>query len=144
MFTYRRPVRFAEVDAARLVFFARVHEYCHDALEAFFAALPGGYAHLIQARDIGIPTVHISTDFTAPLRYGDVAVFDVEVLRIGRTSVTFRHTVRREADGAVCAVIRQVVVTTKLATLEPVPVPADVRALVEAHLIAGETNGGQR
>jgi len=144
MFTYRRPVRFAEVDAARLVFFARFHEFCHDALEALFAALPGGYPHLTQVRDIGIPTVHISTDFTAPLRYGDAALFEIEVLEVGRTSVTFRHTVRREADGAVCAVIRQVVVTTKLATLEPVPVPADVRALVEAHLIAGETNGGQR
>ena len=55
MFVFRRPVRFAEVDAAGIVFFPRYHEYCHDALEAFFGELPGGYAALFRERDLGVP-----------------------------------------------------------------------------------------
>jgi YbgC/YbaW family acyl-CoA thioester hydrolase len=137
VFQFRRPVRFAEVDAARLVFFARYLDYCHDALEALFAELPGGYPALTMTRDIGIPTVRVESTFSAPLRYGDIARFDVEVLRLGNTSVTVRHTVRRERDAELCATIEQVFITARLSSLEPVPLPPDVRALFGKHLVSG-------
>ncbi len=142
MFRYERPVRFAEVDAARMVFFGRFCDYCHDALEALFDAVEGGYPRLTMVRDVGIPTVHIDLDFRSPLRYGDVAEVEVEVLRIGARSVTFRHTLRRQADGVVCAVARHVVVTARISAIETVPIPDDVRAVLERHLVAtGESQG---
>lgn len=134
MFVFERPVRFADVDAARILFFARHLEYCHDALEALFAPLPGGYAAMINERDVGVPSVHIEIDYRAPLRYGDVARIETVVERLGAKSVTFHHTLRRGSDGEVCATVRQVVVTSKLATLTSIPVPDDVRALLEGHL----------
>lgn len=135
MFRYERPVRFAEVDAARIVFFARFLDYCHDALEALFAALPGGYPHLTMVRGVGVPTVHVETDFRSPLRYGDVAVIETVVTRLGTKSVTFRHQFRRAADGVACAVVTQVVVTASLADLTGIPVPDDVRALLAPHVV---------
>jgi 4-hydroxybenzoyl-CoA thioesterase len=131
VFTFRRPIRFAEVDAAGLVFFPRVHEYCHDALEALFAALPGGYAAFVADRGLGVPTVRLETDFRAPLRYGDVACFETTVERVGRTSITFHHRIRRDADGVVAADVRHVVVVVQLGTLTPIHVPDDVRQLLE-------------
>ena len=83
MFRYERPVRFAEVDAARIVFFARYLDYCHDALEELFGALPGGYARLTMTDDIGIPSVRVEVEYKAPLRYGDVVFIDVDVEAIG-------------------------------------------------------------
>ncbi len=136
MFRYERPVRFPEVDAARMLFFGRFCDYCHDAVEALFDGIDGGYPHLTMVRDVGVPTVHIEFDFRSPLRYGDIAVIELEVLRIGDRSITFRHTLRRKADGEVCAVARHVVVTAKISRLETVPVPEDVRAVLERHLIA--------
>jgi 4-hydroxybenzoyl-CoA thioesterase len=136
MFVFQRPVRFGDVDAARLVFFPRFLEYCHDALEALFAHLDGGYPRLTQDRGVGIPTVHVECDFHAPLRYGDVARLEIDVLALGRASVTVRHTIKRDADGAVCAVVRHVFVTAALATLAPVPIPDDVRDLLSRHLAA--------
>ncbi len=133
MFRYERPVRFAEVDAARIVFFARYLEYCHDALEAFFGALPGGYAHLINHRDVGIPSVRVEIDYRAPLRYGDVALIDVTVEKLGTKSVTFHHRLARRDDGVVCAEVRQVVVTAHLRELGSVAIPDDMRALLEQH-----------
>jgi 4-hydroxybenzoyl-CoA thioesterase len=133
VFVFRRPVRFAEVDAAGIVFFPRYHEYCHDALEAFFGELPGGYAALFRERDLGVPTVHLETDFKSPLRYGDVARFEMAIERVGRTSLTFHHTIRREADGVIAATVRQVVVMTRISTLTPIPVPDDVRALLDRY-----------
>lgn len=133
MFVFRRPVRFAEVDAAGLVFFPRYLEYCHDALEAFFGELPGGYAALFRERDLGVPTVHLETDFKSPLRYGDVARFEMAIERVGRTSITFRHTIRRESDGIVAATVRHVVVMTRISTLTPIAVADDIRELLERY-----------
>jgi 4-hydroxybenzoyl-CoA thioesterase len=135
MYHFRRPVRFADVDAARIVFFARYHEYCHDALEGLFEALDGGYPRLTMERDVGIPTVRLDTTYKAALRYGDVALFEIEVLRIGRSSVKVRHTVRRERDREVCATIEQVFVTVSLTSLQPLALPDDVRAVLEPHLV---------
>lgn len=132
MFVFHRPVRFADVDAARIVFFARYLEYCHDALEALFAPLPGGYSAMINDRDVGVPSVRIEVDYRAPLRYGDTARIETVVEKVGNTSVVFVHTLRRDADGTECARVRQVVVTAKLSTLTPLAVPDDVRALLAA------------
>jgi 4-hydroxybenzoyl-CoA thioesterase len=137
VFRYERVVRFAEVDAARMVFFGRFCDYCHDALEGLFEALEGGYPRLTLVRDIGIPTVHIDLDFKAPLRYGDVALIEVEVLRIGERSVTFRHTFKRKADGVVSAIAHHVVVTARISQVETVPVPEDMRKLLARH-VSGE------
>jgi 4-hydroxybenzoyl-CoA thioesterase len=129
-FRHARPVRFADVDAARIVYFARYLDYCHDAVEALFGGLPGGYAHLTMTRDIGVPSVRVEVDYKAPLRYGDVALIDVTVERVGAKSVTLRHELTREADGVAVATVRQVVVTARLSALGAVPVPDDVRALL--------------
>ncbi|NVL83963.1 acyl-CoA thioesterase, partial [Escherichia coli] len=68
-----RPVHFEDVDAAGIVFFARFFAYCHDAMERFFDGVDGGYVALITERKIGFPAVHASSDFKAPITYGDVA-----------------------------------------------------------------------
>lgn len=136
MFESLRPVRFAEVDAAQIVFFARYLEYCHDALEAFFGALEGGYPHMINVRDLGIPSVHAEIDWRAPLRYGDTARIEVRVAQIGTRSATFVHRLYRLGDNVLAAEVKQTVVFCHLRALGSVVIPGDVRALLEAHLEA--------
>ena len=133
MIVYERPVRFEEVDAAGLVFFARFLGYCHEAMERFFDGVPGGYVDLIVRRKIGFPAVNVTADWRAPLRYGDVARIEVVVARVGTTSCTFRYTLRRLADGAEVAVVDHVVVSSDLTTMTKTPLPDDCRALLEAH-----------
>lgn len=134
MFRHVRPVRFAEVDAARIVYFARYLDFCHDALEAFFGELPGGYPHLTMVRGLGIPSVRVEVDYLAPLRYGDTALMDVSVERLGQRSITFVHSLTRAADGVRCAAVRQVVVLCRLDDLVSVDIPEDLRALLTPHL----------
>jgi 4-hydroxybenzoyl-CoA thioesterase len=136
MFRHERPVRFAEVDAARIVYFARFLDFCHDALEALFAPIPGGYAHLTMVRGVGFPSVRVEVDYRAPLRYGDVALIDVEVERLGNRSVALRYELTRAGDGVPSATVRQVVVVSRLDALASVDMPDDVRALLTRHLRA--------
>ena len=140
MFAYERAVRFEDIDAAQIVFFPRLLVYCHEALEQFFAPFEGGYAGLVIKRRIGLPAVHIDIEFKKPLRYGDKVTVNLDVTKIGRTSVGLRYTILRAGDGAEVARINHVCVLSNLDSLHalptPIPIPEDVRALLEQHLVA--------
>ncbi len=131
-----RAVRFEEVDAAGIVFFARFFEYTHEAMERFFDGLgPQGYVDLIVRRRIGFPAVHVGADFRAPLRYGDVAQIATTVTKVGASSCTFRYAITRASDGADVATVESVVVSTALDTVTKIPLPEDVRALLARHSV---------
>jgi 4-hydroxybenzoyl-CoA thioesterase len=129
---FERAVRFEEVDAAGILFFARYLNFCHDAMEHFFGGLPGGYPSLITKRRVGLPAVHVAGDFRAPLRYGDVVSIETSCTKIGETSATLRYVFRKE--GAEAATIDHVIVSTSLDTMTKLPLPSDVRAILEAHV----------
>jgi 4-hydroxybenzoyl-CoA thioesterase len=134
MFEHDRPVRFEDVDAAGIVYFARFFGYCHDALEHLFDGLDGGYVALIMIRKIGLPAVHASSDYTAPLRYGDIARIAVSVTKLGTTSAHLGFDMVRVRDGALVARVNHVHVCTSLETMTKLAFPADVRSLLERHV----------
>jgi 4-hydroxybenzoyl-CoA thioesterase len=133
MFVYERAVRFEEVDAARIVFFARFLQYAHEAMEVLLAGLEGGYVGLVLGRRIGMPAVHVSCDFRSPLRFGDVMLIELRVARIGNKSVTFRYDFIKKAEGTSVATVEHVCAITDLAAMRAVSIPDDVRALLEKH-----------
>jgi 4-hydroxybenzoyl-CoA thioesterase len=134
VFVYERGVRFDEVDAAQILFFARFFNYCHEAMEEFFTQLPGGYVALINERRIGLPAVHVESDFKSPLRFGDVAHIEVTISQLGRSSCGFHHQMTNKATGARVAVVKHVCVAVDLGTLKSIPLPADMRALLQRFL----------
>ncbi|WP_437601603.1 acyl-CoA thioesterase [Sorangium sp. So ce590] len=134
MVSLDRPIKFEDVDAANIVFFARFLNYAHEAMERFFAPLEGGYAALILKRRIGLPAVRVEADYAAPVRYGETLRIETSVVRVGRRSATLRYRMIRTHDGVLAAELRHTVVTTDLVQLASVPMPEDVRALLSAHL----------
>lgn len=136
MFEHRIDVTWGECDIAGLVYFPRMLDWCHRALEALFGGLRGGYAEFTGPRKMGIPTVHLVGDFVAPVKYGERCVVQVRVKRIGRSSVTFEHAIVGDSDGSTRAKFEHVVAVCSLEGLSPVEVPSDVRALLSPHVIA--------
>jgi 4-hydroxybenzoyl-CoA thioesterase len=134
LIVHDRTVRFEDIDAAGIVFFARFSNYCHDAMERFFDELPGGYAELIVGRKVGFPAVHVTSDFTAPLRYGDVARIEGTVTKLGTTACHFHFKVMRAKDLSLVATMQHVHVCSDLRTMTKLPFPPDVRAALEKHL----------
>ncbi len=133
MIAVRRPVRFEEVDAAGILFFARFAAYAHEAMERLFDDIEGGYVALITKRRIGFPAVTMAADFHAPLRYGDVARIQARVARVGTRSAELAYRIDREADSVRCATISHIVVVTDLATMTSCDMPSDVRIALTAH-----------
>ncbi|MBK7586367.1 MAG: acyl-CoA thioesterase [Myxococcales bacterium] len=134
MFAYERQVRFHEVDPAGLLFFPHFLTYAHEAMERLFEPLDGGYARLVTERRVGLPAVAVHSDFRAPLRYGDIAVVETTVARLGNRSMTLRYEFVRASDRVVSAEVHHTVVTTDLSALKSCPMPDDVRKVAEAHL----------
>jgi 4-hydroxybenzoyl-CoA thioesterase len=140
VFVYEKPVRFEDVDAARIVFFPKFLAYCHEAMEAMLAPLEGGYAGLVVDRQIGMPAVRVEADFEAPLRFGDVVRIQVTVEHIGRTSCALRYELFNAKTSQLSARIRHIVVLSDLRVVQKVPIPEDVRVVLEKHLPSPESS----
>jgi 4-hydroxybenzoyl-CoA thioesterase len=134
MLVYERPIRFEEVDAARIVFFGRYLGFAHEAMEHLFSGIEGGYSHLILARHTGFPAVHVEMSFSAPTRYGDTLHIETSTAKIGNRSAVLRYRMRRAADGVLSAEVQHTVVTTDLDAMKSCDMPDDVRAALTAHL----------
>ena len=131
-FSTRIKVRFAEVDAAGLVYYPVLFHYCHVAMEEFFAARCGTtYDRLLAERRIGFPTVNARAEFFSPLVYGDEAEVEVFVSRTGRTSAVFEYHLRRASDGLLCASATLVQAAMNLDERRAVPLPEDLREAFE-------------
>jgi len=130
---YTRPIRFEEVDAARILFFARFLNFAHEAMEHFFGGLEGGYAKLINVRQVGLPAVDVKMRFFAPVRYGDTLEIDTFTQKLGTRSAVLLYRMRR--GDAVAAEVEHTVVTTDLARMVSVDMPADVRDIFSEHLV---------
>jgi 4-hydroxybenzoyl-CoA thioesterase len=135
-FQYAHRVRFDEVDAAGIVYFARFFTWCHDAMEAMLGALDGGYRALVNERRLGLPAVHVEADYSSPLRFGDDVGIAATVERIGKSSTSLLFHVSRADDGRPVAAVRHVVALVNLGTLRAIPLPDDLRAVLERHHVA--------
>ncbi|MBK6690947.1 MAG: acyl-CoA thioesterase [Myxococcales bacterium] len=133
MFAYERKVHFEDVDAAGIVFFARYLNYCHEAMEAFFGPLEGGYERLITERHIGLPAVHVEVDYRGPLRYGDQVTLHVTIPHVGRSSTKLKYDFFRKRDGAHVATVVHTCAVSDLTILKSITIPDDMRALLLQH-----------
>ena len=127
-FSTRITVRFADVDAAGLVYYPVLFHYCHVAMEEFFAARCGvPYHRLMADRRVGFPVVNARAEFLAPLVYGDEVDVEVFVSHTGTSSATFEYRLRRASDGRLCATATLVQVSMDLDERRAVPISDKLR-----------------
>ena len=136
-FTYTTPVRFADVDHAGIVYYPRFFHLFHLAFEELWRQRIGARAYLdiLDRRRIGFPAVRAEADYQSPLRFGDTAEIELTVPRLGGKSITFRYRVFRAAEPPAARVLaaegQVVCAVTDLTRFVAVPVPDDVRALLD-------------
>jgi len=134
-FTSIHKIRFDDVDGAGIVYYPKFFHLCHAAFEDFFdSAASISYPDLIRGRRLGFPTVAIDSSFTAPLTYGDTAVVELSVEKIGTTSVTFSYRIRRRRDGVACFAATVTTVLIDLDSQQPQTIPADLRTMLDHEL----------
>lgn len=88
---FRVPIqiRFAHCDPAGIVFYPRYFELINGVVEDWCAQGLGMSFHEMHVvKDIGLPTVHIETDFVKTSMLGDLLTAELRILKLGRASVT--------------------------------------------------------
>jgi acyl-CoA thioester hydrolase len=124
------PVHWGEMDALGHVNNARFFAWFESARIALFQRI-GVLAD--RPRDIGPILATTSCDFLRPVQYPSTVSVGARVAGVGRTSVSMEYAVWCEGQAeAPCARGTSVAVLVDYATMQKVPVPADVRARIEA------------
>ena len=135
-------VGWGDCDPAKIAYTARIPEWALQAIDAWWDAHlgqgRGGWFHMEIDRGFGAPFVSLQMDFRKPVTPRHRLICLPRPIRLGRTSITFR--VEGRQDGALCWEGEFTSVFIDGASFKPAPPPADVIALVRAHLPEGATD----
>jgi 4-hydroxybenzoyl-CoA thioesterase len=129
---FERPVRirFAHCDPAGIVYFPQYLVMTNGLVEDWFnESLCIDYSAMIRERRIGLPIVRLDCAFAKPSRMGETITLSLELLRIGRSSITV--DIAGHADGETRFTTQQVLVANSLDTGAALGIPADIRRAYE-------------
>lgn len=158
MYSGQIRVRFGDIDQAGIVYYPRFFNYFHMVYEDYLRERVIPLHAILKERKIGFPIVHLEADFRAPLRYGDVCPVELELLKLGGSSLTYRYRIykvtpciggdgekqgsgdSREAAGAapgriLCAEAKIVTACMDITAGAGTLIPADIRALLAQELV---------
>jgi 4-hydroxybenzoyl-CoA thioesterase len=94
------PVRFADCDAAGIVFYPRYLEMFNGLVENWFRdELHFSFTEIVTNRGWGLPTVHLEVDFVAPSRFGETLSATLAVRSVGTTSIGLEILLRGQDNG---------------------------------------------
>jgi 4-hydroxybenzoyl-CoA thioesterase len=123
------PVRFGDVDHAGIVYYPKYFIYFHEAFEDFFNDNGEPYQKTLDEKGVGFPTVHIETDYKAPLRYGDSLDLEMTVRRVGNKSATFHYVGYRHRDHVLVCTADITVACIQMKSFQSQAFPEFCRAL---------------
>ena len=117
-------IRFGDIDRAGIVYYPRFMHYFHVALEEFFPSeLDIEYHDFIENHRIGLPTVHLESDFSKPFSYGDEIEVEVTVQNFGNSSITFGYRVFKKGGTRPHIVGHNITVCINMDTFEKIEIP---------------------
>jgi len=136
------PVRFADCDVARIVYYPRFLHFCHVTMEECFHRRVGVPYHVVlEQEDVGYPTVRVEIEYKKPVPMGEVLDMEMDVGQLGSRSVDFVFTGRRLSDGQVAFVARCRSVATSMKRWESRDMPVRHREVFQAMLREHEAAG---
>lgn len=128
------PVRFQDVDAAGVLFFGRIFDYCHQAYEELIGSFGVDRAHYFAGADYLVPIAHAEADYRSPIRLGERVTVTIDVTRMGRASVRLRYRVTGAAAEDLRAEVMTVHAFVDRATMRPISIPEPLRGFFLGHL----------
>ncbi len=98
---YLRTIRFAETDAAGVMYFANLLTLCHEAYEAALANA-GFDLRLFFSRDgdVAVPIVHTSADFYQPMMCGDAIAVHLSSVQLSPHSFEISYEIHPQTQPA--------------------------------------------
>jgi 4-hydroxybenzoyl-CoA thioesterase len=126
-------IEFGDCDPAGIVYFPNFYRFFDNATAHMLSAALGMNKRqwITRYGIAGVPVVDIRTSFRSPSRFGDHVRIESRVLRVGRTSFGVGHRLINGEEIGVEGEETRVWIGTTGDALEPLAIPADVRAVLE-------------
>jgi 4-hydroxybenzoyl-CoA thioesterase len=135
VFSVEYPILFSHCDPAGIVYFPRLFDLLHRAMEDWFTfGLEERFADFIVKKRLGIPTVRTEVDFVGPARFGDLVRIELRVLKLGRSSIELG--VDAFVGDQPCFNARHTVCCFTQDTYKAVAIPDGLRRRMEAYVAA--------
>ena len=131
LFVDEIQVRFQDVDAAGVVFFARVFDYLHGAYEGLLESAGLPLAQVLATRAWLAPLRHAEADYLAPLRFGDTVSVHVALAHLEEFQVVFGYRLLKQ-DGSLVALGQTVHAFLEVDTWKKRPVPSELVSFLDA------------
>jgi len=129
-FVHETTVRFSQVDAAQVVYFARAYEMAHEAFEELMAASGLPIGPLFEQSDWGMPLVHSEARYRRPWRLGERIRIEGTINKISERSVEFEYNfLDSQSRVRTTVVMRHAFVSLK--TFQPQSVPETFRSAMK-------------
>ncbi len=137
-FTIEERVLWGDVDAARIIFYGSYIRFFEIAETELFRAVGMSYGKVFDQLDIWLPRVHLECDFRRVAQLDDLLEVSVYVGNIGKTSLRLDFEVRRKqpddtVEEGLIATAHFVLVAVRRDTLDPIPVPEELRRAFEPY-----------
>lgn len=87
----RFTVAFDEADGEGIVFFGNYYRLAHRAFEAWLPRQGFTWDEWFRNPEFGVPLVHTEADYLKPLRPGDAYDVEIQVAKVGESSVEFTY-----------------------------------------------------
>ncbi len=129
-------VRFGDCDPAGIVFYPRYFEMFNNVVEDWCAnGLGINFRELHMTRGLGLPTIHIETDFIAPSELGDVLQATLQVEKVGGSSITLAIRLRGPS-GKERVRAKLILVMMDLQKCRAVPISEEMRLRITPFCLA--------
>lgn len=125
-------VRFQDVDAAGVVFFARIFDYFHDGYVSFLRSRGAPLEVALSDGSWAAPLRHAEADYLRPLRFGEAFTVALVEVDVEETEFRIGYRIDRGVEAACVGMTRHVSVDPK--TFRRTALPDTLRRALEASL----------
>ncbi len=121
-FRVSRQVRFHDIDAAGIAYFARVLDYVHDTYCSYLESTGHGLPQVLSDGEWAAPIGHVEVDYFAPLAFGDALEVVIALAHLDGSRLTLGHQIVRQ--GKVACVVQTTHVFVSRRDFRPTSIPA--------------------
>lgn len=135
-FEHEIRVTWGDCDPAKIAYTGRLPEFALAAINAWWEHHLGGdgWFQMELDRNVGTPFVHMSLDFLSPVTPRHRLMCQVQLVRLGATSVEFKVTARQ--DGTVCFIGKFVCVFTVADEFRKSAPPQDILQVIQPLVVS--------
>jgi len=127
MTSVKTRIDFFNADAAGVMFFGKVFELCHSALESFIASQKK-YQEYFFSEEVAFPIIHTDASYFFPLFPGEEIEIEISVGEIKNSSFSLLYKIKKES-GEVAVEVKTVTVSVGKKKWQKIALPPFVNDL---------------